>query len=498
MLALALDVGSSSVRAFIYDANGTRLGGTKLPYGWRTTPDGGVEADASLLLERTASAVDATLHFARERTLLPQAVGTSALWHSVLGVAADGSALTPVYSWSDMRAAPAALELRRSLDEDAVHARTGAALHPSFLPARILWLRREHPAAAEVRWWMSAPEWLELQLFGEPRVSISMASATGLFDQQRCGWDPGMLAAAGIRADHLAPLTDIDEPRRGLAEPWRSRWPELAEVPWLPAIGDGVAANVGSGCLDASRAALSIGTSGALRVLVREAAPAIPPDLWCYRLDRGRAVLGGAISNGGGVYRWLRRTLQLPPDPDAIDAALAALAPDAHGLTVLPFWAGERSPHWPLDATATIEGLTGNTTPIEILQASLEAVTYRLAYLRRRIAERFPAVGTVVGSGTALRESPAWAGMLADAFAEPIVVAAEEEASSRGVALLALVAIGVLDDAAAAPVEVARVVRPDAARGAAYARGYERHWALDATAVGERGVSRPPRDAAEI
>lgn len=489
-VALALDVGSSSVRAFLYDARGRRVSGTKLAYAWRTSPGGGVELEPALLLERVASALDGTVEHARATGSLPTVAGTSALWHTVLGVAADGRPVTPVYSWSDMRAAAAAGEMRSELDQAAVHARTGASLHPGYLPARIRWIRREQPGAERARWWMSAPEWLELQLFGDARVSISMASGTGLFDQHRNDWDPEMLAAAGITADQLPRLTDLDEPRRGLVEPWRARWPELDGIPWLPAIGDGVAANVGSGCLDASRVALSIGTSGALRVLFREPDPVVPPDLWCYRLDRERAVIGGAVSNGGGVYRWLRQTLQLPADPDTLDAALADLVPDSHGLTVLPFWAGERSPHWPLGATATIQGLTTSTTPLQIVQASLEAVAYRLGYLRARIAERFPAAETVVGSGTALRESAAWAAMIADTFGEPIVVAAEEEASARGVALLALVAAGVLADPAEAPMDVATVVRPDAGRHTRYAAAYERHWALDATSVGERDRAR--------
>src|SRR5690606_41766318 len=129
-----------------------------------------------------------------------------------------------------------------------------------------------------------------------------------------------------------------------------------------------------------------------------------------------------------------------------------------HGLTTLPFWAGERSPHGPLGATATSEGLTADTTPVQIVQASLEAVAYRLAYLKRRIRERFPEADTIVGSGTALRESEIWGRIIADTFGEPVVVAAEEEASARGVCLLALVEAVVLRDTGDAEFAVAGTI----------------------------------------
>ena len=106
----------------------------------------------------------------------------------------------------------------------------------------------------------------------------------------------------------------------------------------------------------------------------------MPAGLWCYRVDRRRALLGGATSEGGNVYGWMQDTLKLG-EPDAIERALAQLPPDGHGLTVLPFLAGERSPGWAGDVRATISGLGLNTTPIEMLQAGLEAVAYRFALI---------------------------------------------------------------------------------------------------------------------
>src|SRR2546423_15256032 len=115
----------------------------------------------------------------------------------------------------------------------------------------------------------------------------------------------------------------------------------------LPAIGDGAANNIGAGCATRERVALMIGTSGAMRVLGEdEPPPALPKVLWCYRADRRRIITGGALSDGGGLYGWMTDALAPGGHQAEIERALSAIEPDAHGLTVLPFWAGERSTGW--------------------------------------------------------------------------------------------------------------------------------------------------------
>ncbi|MDQ3811428.1 MAG: gluconokinase [Chloroflexota bacterium] len=489
---LALDLGTSSVRALIFDRLGRNLGGTQIPYAWEATPDGGVEVDADALVARVIEAVDSTTAWMGKRASEIVAVGIAALWHSLVGVGADGTAVTPVYAWSDTRAASAAQLLRGRLDEAAVHARTGAVFHPSYVPARLMWLSETQPAVLHsVSYWMSAAEYVTLRLFGERRVSLSMASATGLFHQNARTWDAALLSALPVDPAQLSPLVDMNSPFRGLRPEFASRWPALGAVPWLPPVGDGACANVGSGCTSADQVALSLGTSGALRVLSRAAQVDIPPGLWCYLLDHDRFVVGGAVSNGGGVLGWMGGTLRLPP-ADELERALAALLPDGHGLTVLPFFAGERSPDWSLTARAAVIGLTLSSTPVEILRAAMEAVVYRLVLIHRLLRGSFPELRTIVASGGAFSRAPVWAQILTDALGQPVALSEESETTSRGAALLALEVVGALPSAADAPPPLTRTIMPDPDHYARYAVALNRYRELDRIlADWQRGTTTP-------
>ena len=473
---VTLDVGSSSVRALCFDAAGRALPVERQRgYEMDTTPDGGVEIDPERLLALTAEVLDGLVADLGPRVDGVAAVAVTTFWHTLLGVGTDGRACTPLYSWADTRSADAVEALRARIDEKAYHARTGSVLHTSYLPARLVWLAGRDPTGfAAVRGWMSFGEYLQLRLFGEARCSVSMASATGLFDQHAQTWDEPILEAIGLRREHLAPLVDLDSPFRGLRAEFADRWPSLRRRPWLPAVGDGACSNVGAGCVTRDRAALMVGTSGAMRVCLTADAVAVPAGLWCYRVDRRRILLGGALSNGGNLYAWLVDTLRLGP-AEAIAAEIAAMPPDAHGLTVLPFLAGERSTGWVASARAAIVGLSLATRPIDILRAGLETVAYRFALIHGRLVEACPPVAEMVATGGALSASPAWIQIMADVLGMPVTVSTEREASSRSAALLALEAFGMLPSLAAAPADVGATVLPDPARHARYREGFARH-----------------------
>jgi gluconokinase len=477
-LVIAVDVGSSSARAALFDARGEPLPGRfhQVPYEPRVTPDGGVEHDPAVLLDAVATCLDA-VHASPECAGVT-AVGVTTFWHGLLGFDRGGQPLTPISMWADTRSARDADLLRGALDEVALHARTGCHLHASYWPARLRWLARERPdVVTRVARWGSFGEYLETELFGEAVTSIAMASGTGLFDQAACAWDAEALAIAGITPAQLFPLVDRQEPRHGLRGPWARRWPRLRGVPWFPAVGDGVASNVGSDCTDRSRIALNVGTSAALRIVTSKPGGPVR-GLWRYRVDRDVAIVGGATSEGGNVYAWCRDLLRLPAD-EAVERALAERLPDSHGLTVLPFLAGERAPGWRGDRRAVIAGLTLDTTPVQILQAALEAVALRLALVYELLAPAADRDHAIVASGGGLARSPVWRRMIADALGHPLSWSPDSEATTRGVALLALQSLGTLRTLEQAQRPLGEVIAPDPARHARYQAALARQRALD-------------------
>ena len=442
-VVLALDIGSSGVRAALFDERGREVEGASARSSYLRETSDFATFDAETLLEQVAQTLDALFARFPESTTRTELIAVSCFWHSLVGVDAAGWATTPVLGWADARAAAAVFRLRSELDEAKTQARTGCRFHSSYWPAKLRRLQTEEPEIFRTTTrWLSFAEYLTLHFFGEAAMSVSMASGTGLLNQRTCEWDDELLAALGVS---VASLPEIAGPRqsfRSLTSAYAMRWPQLSEARLFPAIGDGAANSIGSGCHSTEKVALMIGTSGAMRVCFAGDPPdRLPPELWCYRANRDRILIGGALSDGGGLYNWIKESLLPAENFATIESELELLNPDAHGLTVLPFWAGERSTGWNPDARGTILGLTLQTLPIEILRAAMEAIAYRFALIAGAL-EPFAPGATLVASGNALRSSPTWIQILADVLGRRVLVLELTEASMRGAALLALEAAG--------------------------------------------------------
>jgi gluconokinase len=360
------------------------------------------------------------------RTVLAQvgegdALAISCFWHSLIAVDERDRPLTPVLTWRDVAGSEPPV-----LDAGEYHRRTGCFLHPAYWPAKIRRLEAEGVRPAR---YLSFGDLLLGRLTGEVRTSVSTASGTGLFDPSRCEWDGETLAALGLTPERLAPISD--EPVAGV----------------FPAFGDGGCSNVGAGCTTRHRAAVMVGTSAAARVVYDGAAVLPRPGLFLYRLDRKRVCEGGALSDGGNLHAWLLATLR-----DVDTSTIAEQPAAAHGLVFLPFLGGERSLGWDASRRGLISGLSFATTPLDVAQAALEGVCYRLA----AVLDAIGGLESVVVTGGALRANPAWVQVLADVLGRPLEVSAVAEASARGAAMAVLERLGA--SVPAAPVD--HVVEP--------------------------------------
>lgn len=485
---LALDLGSSSVRALLYDAHGDQLeeSETQITHQLRSTSDGGSEGDAIALFDMVCSCIDGVLEWAGDRTTDIGAVATSSFWHSLMALDDSGNPMSAVLMWSDKRSGPDVRDLTEHIAPEVLHQRTGCRPHSSYWPAKLLWFRRTRGETwSHVALWTSFADYVAFRLSGAHRMSVSMASGTGMLDVGANVWDQEILDTVGVPVTAMPELSDRDLPLPALRPEFANRWKALADIPWYPAVGDGAAANIGAGCIGADRIAITVGTSAAMRMISDHEPSAkapphfIPPRIWNYRLDRHHRVVGGALSNAGNVTGWIARHMA-QGEFDGLSEGAAEVAADGHGLTILPFLAGERSPSWNDRATGTFSGLRLSTTPAEIFRATLEATAYRIAAIYDDLSLLVNPEHEIHINGAAALQSSMWIQIISDTLGHSIqAVDADAEASARGAALCALETLGLRPDLRGEGDTITRTYEPDRGNHRIYAEARRRQKRLE-------------------
>jgi gluconokinase len=255
------------------------------------------------------------------------------------------------------------------------------------------------------------------------------------------------------------------------------------DTPLIIGAADGPLANLGVGATPAGVAAVSLGTSGALRTVVDRPATDAAGRLFCYALTEDRWVVGGAVNNAGSVIRWAAQSLAggfarpaaEGENADELDAALlveaATAPPGSGGLLCLPYLLGERAPWWRSGMRGAYIGLRREHGRAHLVRAALEGVCQQLALVRDSFAAEGLPVTEVRATGGAVA-SGLWVGVLAAALDLPVAVAETPEGTGLGACLLGWHALGELPDLdeAAALVAIAEPTRPDPENAALYAR----------------------------
>nr|MDT0659738.1 FGGY family carbohydrate kinase [Micromonospora sp. DSM 115978] len=433
---LALDLGTSSVRGLVLDPAAAPLPGAlaRRKVRVRLGDDGSATLDGPGYLAALIECLDelaAGGHLANVGL-----VATAAQWHSVVPLDPGGAPTGPVLTWLDTRPAGPPGSAGPA-DADAFHQRTGTWWHRFYWNVRLPWLR-ERGADTPLRF-AGLVEYVFGLLLTEAPMSVSQASGTGLLDLSRLDWDPEACELAGVRDGEL-PVLAARQWLGRLRPEFARRWPALRQADWAPPAGDGAASNIGSGCADSRRAAVTVGTSAAVR-LVQPAPPGaelprLPDRLWRYRVDHDNVVTGSAYSAGGNLFAWARRELRLPEGP-ALDAALAKVPP-LGGIAADPRLGGDRPPGQAPAGSGQLGEIGFGTTAVDMFAGLMAGLCRRVAEGVTDIESTVDHRVEVVLGGGAVAASEWWRRSFAVALAPRRVnYMSDPEIGATGAALLA-------------------------------------------------------------
>jgi len=424
---LALDLGTSSARALVLSAeDANHVPGALARH--KISPAYGHAGSATLDLHEYVEGLLSCLDELQQNGHLDgiAAIVVSSQWHSIVALDNKGAALTPVITWADTRSVD--IDLGTSFDERAFHARTGAWLHRLYWTRRIPWLLTTSSPSE----FAGLPDLVLERLTGQRVTSVSIASGTGTLDLATGAYDDEALEIAGVKANRLPAIVPSGWAGT-LSAAYSHRWPGLVGVPVHPPTGDGAASNVGTGGYDASTAAVTVGTSAAVRVVHPiENAPELPWELWRYRVDDRRAVTGMAFSAAGNLHAWLTDVLQLESDnPTGVEIG-------ASRSIAIPFMAGTRPPATVPGGSGVYFGLSFDDTAADLLAAALQGASLEIDRGLRILDTLFDRRLDVVLGGGGIDASDWWRRCLTATFARPTTVCAEPEVGARGAAAVAL------------------------------------------------------------
>ena len=453
-VVVGIDLGTSAVKVLAATTGGRQIASGSEFYGLETPHPDFVEQDADAVYRATMRVLERVLADVRMRGSEVTAIGFSSAMHGVLCVDDAGEPISRVITWMDRRAHAIADRWRADGAGAELYALTGAPMHPMLPVAKLRWLLDNDPELARrTRRFVGLKELVIFRWTGEWLVDHGIASATGMFDLRTRAWSPRALELAGVDPDRLSAPAKPSTALRAFRPAIARELGFTGRTAVVLASADGPLANIGVGTSQRGDVALTLGTSGAVRILTDEPLLDAHGRTFCYCADDRRYVVGGPTSAAGASLDWIFALLlaEVPKDERfSRAAALAAEVPaGSDGLVALPFFAGERAPYWRSSLRGSFDGLDLAHDRRTVLRAGFEGVVFGVYAVYGVLRELSGDAQRLLLTG-GLTKAPLVRGLLADVFGLPAVQPHQQEASAFGAALLAAQAVGLVDDAAVA------------------------------------------------
>ena len=453
---IGVDIGTTSTKSVLYDMQGKVMAYANAGYQlYQDIPDM-AEEDPDDILDAVVEVMGQVIRKGKVKSNEIKGVSFSCAMHSLILMDKNDQPLTRAITWADNRAAKYSEELKKNGLGAQIYAKTGTPIHPMAPLSKILWIKNEKPELfKKTKKFIDLKTYVFFQLFGVYKMEYSLASATGIFNIFDLTWDKQALDVLGITAEQLPELVEPTDYIKGI----KNRFGELlnisSETPFVFGASDGVLSNLGVNAIDPGVVAVTIGTSGAVRVVVDK--PVVDPDgkLFCYALTKDKWVVGGPVNNGGIVFRWVKDQLFAPEKItaeqmqvstyDILTQIAEKIPAGSDGLLFHPYLGGERAPIWDAYARGSFFGLTRKHTRAHMVRAALEGIVYNL-YVVMLMIEKVTGKPKSIQATGGFARSSLWRQMLADIFEQEVTIPESFESSCLGAAVLGMYALGYIDD----------------------------------------------------
>ncbi|MGH2534348.1 MAG: xylulokinase [Thermomicrobiales bacterium] len=440
---LAIDLGTSAVKANVVDEQGRILGRGSAEHPMLQPRPGFAEQHPNDWWHATVLAVKQATAEAGEPHL--RAIGLTGQMHGTVLLGNDGP-LAPAIIWTDTRSGNEVQEITARIGARHLIETTGSPIATGFQAATIRWLQRHEPAILrQTRQILLPKDYLRWKLTGNYATDPSDASGTLLFDVRARNWSEEMLATLDVDRSLLPPVLPSSAVTGELNAGAAKQLQLPSGIPVIAGGGDAPCAALGAGIVNPGALLLTISTGA--QVFLPTTKPGVDPEgrihTFCAALEPGPNQPGwyqmGATMVAGLAMRWLRDVVfELPHKSgyEQMTAAASEVPPGASGLVFLPYLTGERTPHMDPNARGVLLGLTASHRRGHLVRAVMEGVAFALldAFDVVRQFGAMPAQAVLAGGGA---RSVLWQQIIADLFGLPVVPLESADQSAVGAAMLA-------------------------------------------------------------
>lgn len=467
---ITIDIGTSGVKIVAYDMSGNQVAFKKGTYSILYPNANYSEQDP----EQVFITVLFVLKDILQEQIFSKNIKVTSLvfsgsMHSVLPVDIKGTPLGNAIIWADNRAKKEADYIKNSKYASIIYQNSGTPIHPMSPLAKIAWIKNNCPEIFNKTYkFISIKEYIIYQFTNEYLIDYSMASATGLFNIKNKTWEQKSLDLFGLNANQFSEYTSIYNSSLRLK-------PSIASSLGLPKktkliIGstDGCMATIGSGVYGNGQATISIGHTGAVRVLGKEIINDAEGRFFNYVLDDSTYISGGPTNNAGIVLEWFAsnfRNQEIIYDFEDVAEELfkeaTLVKSGSNGLVFLPYLLGERAPIWNSNARGCYFGINIKHEAKHFLRATIEGIILEI-YSIGNILKNHRKIDNLHLTGK-YASLPICAGIVADVFGKRVLLSSEEENINKGAALIGLIEAGVFHnlEEASKNIKFQRILEPN-------------------------------------